>query len=53
MKYIHIKTGEKAMLVYTDNIGNEFDIKTRYVMIGLDGRRFFVEGEELAQWKKL
>ena len=52
MKYIHIKTGEKAMLVYADNIGTEFDIKTRYVMIDSDGRRFFVEGEELELWKK-
>ncbi len=51
MKYINVKSGEKAMLVYADNIGTEFDIKTRYVMVGEKGR-FFVEGEELELWKK-
>ena len=52
LNYINTNTGEKALLVYADNIGTELEVRARYIMLGARGR-FFVEGEELVQWIKL
>lgn len=52
MKYVNEKTGEKAFLVSTPNMGDEKNIKPRYIFEG-DKGRFFVDGEDIKQWKKL
>jgi len=52
LNYKNAKTGEIALLVHVDNIGNELEVRARYIMLGERGR-FFIEGEELVQWIKL